>query len=71
LQDFDSRVLWISVWSQSSVGHNDFLGEINIPLANCGLDILGEYKLLPRAQPENVIYFFKNLIPSSTSFFFC
>jgi hypothetical protein len=61
LQEFDSRTLWISVWSQASLAHNDFLGEINIPLANCILDTLQEYTLLPRMQEENVIdWFLKN-----------
>jgi hypothetical protein len=55
LQEFDLRTLWISVWSQASLSHNDFLGEITIPLANCRLDDLQEYTLLPQMQEENVI----------------
>jgi hypothetical protein len=54
------------------VGYNDFLGEIHIPLANDKLDRLGEYKLLPRAQPkeEDVIYFL-NFDMTFFFFLFC
>lgn len=70
LQEFDSRVVWLSVWTQASLAHNDFLGEINISLANCLLDNLQEYTLQPRIQEENVIclirqinsYFFRHIV---------
>ncbi len=57
LQEFTSRTLWISVWSESSLGQNDFLGEVHVQLDNCRIDELEEYTLLPRAQEEDVIFF--------------
>ncbi len=66
--EFKTRTLWISVWNDSSLGHNDFLGEIHVPLANCKLDQLETYPLQSRVQPEqkevnlififNIIFFF-------------
>ncbi|CAF2636795.1 unnamed protein product [Rotaria sp. Silwood2] len=47
-EDFNSRTLWVSMWSQTSVGHNDFLGEIHIPLVNC---ILDKFELIPDIEP--------------------
>ncbi len=55
LQEFDMHILWISVWSQTSLTQKDFVGEIHIPLANCILDNLQEYTLQPRIEQENVI----------------
>ncbi|CAF1304997.1 unnamed protein product [Adineta steineri] len=52
-RDFNSRILWVSVWNRSALKHNDFLGEIHIPLANCTLDKVGEYTLLPRVQKDD------------------
>ncbi|CAF1129941.1 unnamed protein product [Adineta steineri] len=52
-RDFNSRILWVSVWNRSTLKHNDFLGEIHIPLANCTLDKVGEYTLLPRVQKDD------------------
>ncbi|CAF1403801.1 unnamed protein product [Adineta ricciae] len=51
--EFSSRILWISVWSQSSIGHNDFLGEIHIPLAHCTLDKVEEHTLLSRMANDD------------------
>lgn len=55
LQEFDLRTIWLSVWSQASLAHNNFLGEVHIPLANCTLDTLQEYTLEPRIEEEDVI----------------
>lgn len=54
LQEFDLRTLSISVWSQSTLSQNDFLGELQIPLARCSLDKLEDYKLLSHTKDENV-----------------
>jgi hypothetical protein len=53
-QEFDTRILWISVWSETSLGQNDFLGEIHIPLANCMLDHAEEYQLLAQVKKNDV-----------------
>lgn len=53
-QEFETRVLWISVWSQTSLGQNDFLGEIHIPLAHCVLDRLEEYQLLAQTKKNDL-----------------
>ncbi len=58
LQEFTSRTLWISVWSESSLGQNDFLGEVHVSLSSCKIDELEEHTLLPRAPEEDVIYLF-------------
>lgn len=50
------RTLWISVWSQSSLSHNDFLGEIHLPLSQCTMDKTEDYKLLARVH-KNDVYF--------------
>ncbi|CAF0804139.1 unnamed protein product [Rotaria sp. Silwood1] len=53
-QEFETRVLWISVWSQAALGQNDFLGEIHIPLSNCTLDKTQEYQLLAQKQKNDL-----------------
>ncbi|UJR25687.1 hypothetical protein I4U23_007038 [Adineta vaga] len=53
-QEFETRVLWISVWSLASLGHNDFLGEIHIPLANCTLDTVQEYPLMAQKKKNDL-----------------
>lgn len=42
------------MWSQAALGHNDFLGEIHIPLANCVLDVAQEYPLLAQKKKNEV-----------------
>ena len=42
------------MWSVSSLGQNDFLGEIHIPLANCTLDIVQEHQLLAQKKKNDV-----------------
>ncbi|CAF0760696.1 unnamed protein product [Adineta ricciae] len=54
-QEFETRVFWISVWSVSSLGQNDFLGEIHIPLANCTLDIVQEHQLLAQKKKNDLV----------------
>ncbi|CAF0847318.1 unnamed protein product [Rotaria sp. Silwood1] len=54
-EDFNSRILWVSMWSQTSLGHNNFLGEIHIPLVNCILDKFEVYTLLARMPKDNLI----------------
>lgn len=53
-QEFETRVLWISVWSQGVLGQNDFLGEIHISLANCTLDRMEEHQLLAKKDKNDV-----------------
>ncbi|CAF4039938.1 unnamed protein product [Rotaria magnacalcarata] len=53
-EDFNSRILWISVWSQTSLGSNYFLGEIHISFNNCTLDRFEEYALLARMSKDNL-----------------
>lgn len=53
--EFDIHTIWISVWSQSSLQHNVFLGEIRIPVADCKMNRSAEYKLSPGIQPIDVI----------------
>ncbi|CAF3736298.1 unnamed protein product [Rotaria socialis] len=53
-EDFNSRILWISVWSHASLGSNYFLGEIHIPFNNCILDRFEEYTLLARMSKDSL-----------------
>ncbi|CAF2512010.1 unnamed protein product [Rotaria sp. Silwood2] len=53
-QEFETRVLWISVWSQAILGQNNFLGEIHIPLSNCTLDKTQQYQLLAEKQKNDL-----------------
>ena len=54
-REFAASILWISVWSQESLKHNDFLGETRIPLLHCTLDAMQEYTLLPSLLETNVM----------------
>ncbi|CAF1178178.1 unnamed protein product [Rotaria sordida] len=62
--EFNSCTLWISMWSQTSLGHNDFLGEIHIPLVNCILDKFQVYTLLARMPKDNLT---SNIEPTADS----
>ncbi|CAF1316322.1 unnamed protein product [Rotaria magnacalcarata] len=53
-QEFETRVLWISVWSESILGLNDFLGEINLPLTGCTLDKSEEHSLLAQKKKTDL-----------------
>ncbi|CAF3690036.1 unnamed protein product [Rotaria sordida] len=53
-QEFETRVLWISVWSQGALGQNNFLGEIHIPLSNCTLDKTQEHQLVAQKQKNDL-----------------
>ena len=41
-----SRVLWLSVWDWDRIGHNDFLGEVKIPLIPTNLGVLYKWYTL-------------------------
>ncbi|CAF0930103.1 unnamed protein product [Adineta steineri] len=60
-QEFETRIIWVSVWSQGSLSHNDFLGEIHIPLANCTLDATKEYELLAQKKKNDLS---PNIVPT-------